>query len=110
MHTPGPPVRQRGTPAGRVRASAADTSSSSSRPSTRVTPSWRSTASVMASEPVRWPVCERAIEVPASVRPTFTITMGLRARAAWSAASISDRPSLNPSMYAAITPTSGRSA
>ena len=63
---------------GRVRASAADTSSSSSSPSTRVTPNWRNTALVTASEPVRWPVCDCAIDWPASVRPTFTITIGLR--------------------------------
>ena len=33
-----------------------------------------------------------------SVLPTFTITIGLRSCAAWSAASISVRPSLKPSM------------
>ena len=83
---------------GRVRASAADTSSRSSRPSTRVTPNWRNTALVTASEPVRWPVCDAAIDWPAAVRPTFTITIGLRSDAAWSAASINVRPSLKPSM------------
>jgi hypothetical protein len=48
-----------------------------------------------------------AIDRPSSVRPTFTITIGLWSWAAWSAASMSVRPSLNPSMYAASTPTSG---
>ena len=45
-HTPGPFLRRAhaGVFSGRVRASAADTSSSSSRPSTRVTPNWRNTA------------------------------------------------------------------
>ena len=49
---------------GRVRASAAETSSSSSSPSTRVTPNWRNTAVVTASEPVRWPVWHCAIDAP----------------------------------------------
>ncbi len=81
-----------------MRASPADTSSSSSRPSTRVTPNWRNTAEVIASEPVRWPVWLWAIDAPASVRPTFTMTMGLCSDAACSAASMSVRPSLKPSM------------
>ena len=89
---------QAGTVAGCVRANDIETSSSSSRPSTRVTPNWRKTAEVTASEPVRWPVCDCAIERPAAVLPTFTITIGLRSCAAWSAASISVRPSLKPSM------------
>ena len=63
-----------------------------------MTPSWRNTASVIASDPVRWPVWLWAIELPVSVRPTFTITTGLCSLAAWSAASISVRPSLKPSM------------
>src|SRR5262249_44791760 len=95
----GRPAPPRPLPAPRrVRANAADTSSSSSRPSTRVTPNWRNTADVIASEPVRWPVWLWAIDAPSSVRPTFTITIGLPSCAAWSAASISVRPSLKPSM------------
>ena len=30
-----------------------------------------------ASEPVRWPVWVCAIDAPSSVRPTFTITIGM---------------------------------
>ena len=41
-----------------------------------------------------------AIDSPSSVRPTFTITIGFFSVAAWSAASMRVRPSLNPSMYA----------
>ena len=42
-----------------------------------MTPNWRNTADVTASEPVRWPVCDCAIDRPAAVLPTFTITIGL---------------------------------
>ena len=63
-----------------------------------MTPNWRNTALVMASDPVRWPVWLCAIDAPSSVRPTFTITIGFFSDAAWSAASISVRPSLKPSM------------
>ena len=55
-------------------------------------------------------MCDLAIERPSLVRPTLTHTMGMPVAAAWSAASISVRPSLKPSMYAATTPTSGWSS
>ena len=63
-----------------------------------MTPNWRKTADVTESEPVSLPVWDVAIDAPSSVRPTFTMTMGTPCRAAWSAASISVRPSANPSM------------
>ena len=53
---------------------------------------------------------EVAIDAPSAVRPTFTHTTGTPACAAWSAASCNVRPSLNPSMYAAMAPVSGWSA
>ena len=81
-----------------VRASAAETSRSWSRPSTRCTPYWRNAADTTSSEPVRWPVCAFAMDVPSSVRPTFTATTGTLRRAAASAASCSVRPFLKPSM------------
>ncbi len=83
---------------GAARDSSVAVSWSSSRPSTRMTPNWRNTAEVTASEPVRWPVWDWAIEAPSSVLPTLTTTIGTPRWAAWSAASISVRPSLKPSM------------
>ncbi len=81
-----------------VRARAAETSRSWSSPSTRCTPYWRNTADTTSSDPVRWPVCALAIDVPSSVRPTLTATIGTLRRAAASAASCKVRPFLNPSM------------
>ncbi len=81
-----------------VRANAAETSSSWSSPSTRWIPYWRKAAETTSSEPVRWPVWALAMEVPSSVRPTLTTTIGTRRRAAASAASWRVRPFLNPSM------------
>ncbi|SCG07318.1 hypothetical protein GA0115255_122411 [Streptomyces sp. Ncost-T6T-2b] len=82
---------------GRARANRAAVSWSSSRPSTRTTPNCRIAASTTWSAPVSFPVCEAAASVPASVRPTFTATTGTLARAARSAASRKERPSLSPS-------------
>ncbi len=97
---PAPRVSRRNAaaPGGSVRASAAETSSSWSRPSTRWIPYWRKTAETTASAPVRCPVCALAMELPASVRPTLTTTTGTVRLAAASAASWSVRPSLKPSM------------
>ena len=81
-----------------VRASAAETSSSWSSPSTRCTPYWRKAAETTSSDPVRWPVWALAMDVPSSVRPTLTATIGTLRRAAASAASCRVRPFLKPSM------------
>ncbi len=80
-----------------VRQKAADSSVSSSRPSTRTTPYWRNTPSMTRSLPVRCPVWLAAMERPASVLPTLTATMGTPRDMAASAASCTVRPSLKPS-------------
>src|SRR5919198_404610 len=95
MHTPSPD-------GGLHLANIADTSSSSSSPSTRVTPNCRKAADTIASEPARCPVCDWTHDRPTSVRPGLIMTTGTRRLAAWSSASMSVRPSLNPSMYPAI--------
>ncbi len=92
MHTPPPRHRRLGPGQHRRRVLELV------EPRTRVTPCWRNTAEVTASDPVRWPVWLLAIDRPASVRPTFTHTIGTPSAAQRSAASCSVRPSLNPSM------------
>ena len=74
--------RRASGPGGWVRAKVAETSSSWSRPSTRVMPNWRKAAETTASDPVKWPVWALAIEVPSAVRPTLTATTGTRCWAA----------------------------
>ena len=59
--------------------------SSSSRLVTRMTLSWRSTASTTASSPATEPVCASAACCPAGLEPTFSATIGLPARSAFSA-------------------------
>ena len=86
-----PPV-----PAGSLANSAA-VSRSSSRSRTRTTPYWANSPSTTASDPARWPVCELAMRVPASVLPILSATTGLPWALAASRARRSLAGSLNPS-------------
>ena len=66
-------------------ARAAPVISSSSRLATRMMLSWRSAASTTASSPATEPVWARAASRPAGLEPTFSATIGLPARSAFSA-------------------------
>ncbi len=66
-------------------------------------PSWRRAASHTASAPVIEPVCEAAARLPASLRPTLTMTIGLSSWAARAASARSLTPSDSRSAIASTT-------
>ena len=77
--------------------------SSSSRLATRMMLSWRSAASTTASSPATEPVWARAASRPAGLEPTFSATIGLPARSAFSAIRANPTGSLISSRNRQIT-------